>query len=54
MVAAVMVVILISCAAVVSVATTIPSLALTAVASTPLPMLPSTAASIDNDCYCHP
>jgi hypothetical protein len=54
MVVAVMMVIVVRCAAAVGAAATIPSSALTAVAKMPLLMLPSTAASIDNDCYCHP
>jgi hypothetical protein len=49
MVAAAMVVVTINCAAVVGATTTIPSLALTKAAKTPLPPLPSTAASIKDD-----
>jgi hypothetical protein len=50
-VAAVMAVIIVNCAGVVDATTTIPSLALTAAAKTPLPLLPSTLASINNNCY---
>jgi hypothetical protein len=52
MVAAVMAVILVNCAAAVDVTATIPSLALTAAAKTLLPLPPSTIAFIDDDCYC--
>jgi hypothetical protein len=51
MMAALMVVFVVNCAVVVDAAATIPSLTLTAAAKTPTPPLPSTAASIDNDCY---
>jgi hypothetical protein len=52
MVAAVMAVVIVNCAVVVDATATIPSLALMVVAKTPWPPLPSTIASIDNDCYC--
>jgi hypothetical protein len=53
MVAAAMVVIVVNCAAVVSTAATIPSLPSMAAAKMPLPLPPATAASINNNCYCH-
>jgi hypothetical protein len=53
MVAAAMAFIVLNCAAMVDAATTFPSLASMAVAKTPLPPPPSTAASIDDNCYCH-
>jgi hypothetical protein len=49
---AVMAVVVIDCAATVDAAATIPSLALMVAAKMPLLPLPSTAASINNDCYC--
>jgi hypothetical protein len=52
MVAAAMVVIVFNCAVVVDAAATIPSLLSTVAAKTPLPLLPLTTASIDDDCYC--
>ncbi len=50
MVAEVMEVVVVNCAAAVDAATTIPSLALMALAKMPLLLPPSTATSIDNDC----
>ncbi len=48
-----MAVIVVNCAAAVDATPTIPSSALTAAAKTPLPLPPSTVASINNnDCYC--
>jgi hypothetical protein len=47
-----MVVIVINYAAAVDAANTIPSPASMVAAKTPLPPPPSTAASIDHDCYC--
>jgi hypothetical protein len=52
MVAAAMVVVANNCAAAVGATATIPSLAFMALAKTPLPLLPSTAASIEDNCYC--
>jgi hypothetical protein len=52
MVTEAMAVIVVNCAAAVDATATIPSLALTAVAKTPLPPQQSTVASINNDCYC--
>jgi hypothetical protein len=52
MVAAAMVVVVINCAAAVGAAATIPSSALTAMAKMPLLPPPSTAASIEDNCYC--
>jgi hypothetical protein len=52
MVAAGMAVVMVNCSSAVDAAATIPSLALTAAAKMPLPLPPSTAASIDNKCYC--
>jgi hypothetical protein len=54
MVLAVMVVVAVNFAAAVGAAATIPSPALTAVAKLSLLLLPSAAASINNDCYPHP
>jgi hypothetical protein len=51
MVAVAMVVVIVNCAAAVGAAATIPSLAFTALAKMPLLPLPSTAASIKDDCY---
>jgi hypothetical protein len=50
MVATAMVVVVVNCAAAVGAAATIPSSALTAAAKMPLPLLPSTATSIEDDC----
>ncbi len=52
MVAAVMAFAAVNCAAAVDATATILSLALTAAAKMQLPPLPSTVASINNDCYC--
>jgi hypothetical protein len=52
MVAVVMGVVVINCAAAVDAAATIPSLALTAAAKTPSLPPPLTIASINDDCYC--
>jgi hypothetical protein len=52
MVAAMMVVVVVNCAVAVDAAATIPSLALMAAAEMPLPPLPSTLASINDNCYC--
>jgi hypothetical protein len=51
MVAAVMAVVVVNCATVVDAAATIPSLVLMVAAKTPLPLLPSTATSIENGYY---
>jgi hypothetical protein len=52
MVAVAMVVVVVNCAAAVGATATIPSSAFTALAKAPLPPLPSTAASIEDSCYC--
>jgi hypothetical protein len=52
MMATAMVVVVINCAAADDAATTFTSLALMVAAKTPSPLPPSTAASINNDCYC--
>jgi hypothetical protein len=52
MVEAAMAVIIINCTPAVDAATTILSLASMAAAKMPLPLPPSTAASINNNCYC--
>jgi hypothetical protein len=52
MVVAAMVVVSVNCAAAVGAAATIHSLAFTALAKSPLPPPPSTAASIKDNCYC--
>jgi hypothetical protein len=52
MVAAAMAVVVVNCSAVVDPNATIPSLASMAAAKTPLPMLPSASAFINNNCYC--
>jgi hypothetical protein len=44
--------IVVNCAAAVDAAATIPPLMLMAAAKMPLPPLPSTTASIDDNCYC--
>ncbi len=52
MVVAATAVVILKCPAAVDATATIPSLAVsTAAAKTPLPLPPSTAASISNDCY---
>ncbi len=49
---AAMAVIVVNCAVAVDTTATIPSSALTAVAKMPSPPLPSTVASINDNCYC--
>jgi hypothetical protein len=52
MVVAAMAGFVLNCAVAVDATATIPSLALTAAAKAPLLPLPSTDASINDDCYC--
>ncbi len=53
MVAVAMAVFVVNCAAAVDAASTILSLVSMAAAKMPLPLLPSTTASINNSCYRH-